>query len=302
MSTDSLHLTLQDLTDWRTRLHRRRAGLPGKRTEGHQGGQARSRRPGRGMSFAETRTYQPGDEVRYIDWKITARTGRPHTKVFEETHEQPLILIVDQTPAQYFASQGQLKAALALHAAAILGWLACDRQEKVGGSIVGPDTTAWHPPQSGQHALMQFFHHLLARHHQLSGPGARMPDRWQTVLETLPLPAGAQLILIGDLLALNETTLRRLRQLARHHSVTALHCADPLEQQLPDAGLLRLRKGEEVLTFDSHEPLLRQAYADCARNRLDTLRHVLSEGSIPLITIMTHRDPLMQLIEQGCVQ
>ena len=302
MSTETLHLTLQDLTDWRTRLHRHRPGLLKKRTDGHPGGQTRSRRQGRGMSFAETRAYQPGDEVRYIDWKITARTGRPHTKVFEETHEQPLILIVDQTPAQYFASQGQLKAALALHAAAILGWLACDRGEKIGGSIVGPDTTLWHPPQSGQPALMRFFHQLLAQHHQLSRPGSRLPARWQTVLETLSLPAGARLVLIGDLLALNEAVLKRLRRLARHHPITALHCADLLEHQLPDAGLLRLRKGEQGLTFDSHEPRLRQAYADCARNRLDALRHTLSDAGIPLILLMTHRDPLIQLIEQGGVQ
>lgn len=254
------------------------------------------------MSFAESRAYQPGDEVRYIDWKITARTGRPYTKVFEETREQTVVLIIDQTPAQYFASQGQLKAALALHAAAILGWLACDRQDRVGGSILGPEFTRWQPPRSGQNALLHFFHQLLEQHHQLKQPGARQPDRWQRLLEAPPFPStAAHLFLIGDLLALNTTTLKRLKHLTRHHRITAVHCSDPLEQHLPDAGLLRVRAGDDELAFDSHEPALRDAYAQGAHRRITTLRQTLSEAEIPLIQLMTHRHPLHQLIEQGCV-
>lgn len=302
MTHDTVHPTLTELTAWRFVLKRHQLAHQ-QQLMAQLGGQQRSPRKGRGMEFAEVRPYQPGDEVRHIDWKVTARSQKPHTKVFTEAHERPTLMVLEQTGALCFASQGQLKSSLALHAASILGWLTLAQQDRIGGLTFDASRHAWVAPQRHERALLELLRHASALQ-QAARPAPHTPHAWQQALEQISrlAPTASKVFLIGDGHGLHESTFKLLGQLSRHHDILLLHVEDPLENHLPDIGVAGVRQGDKALYADTHDARLRKRYAQFAAQRWQQLRNRLASLRIPCVRLHTHADPLGQLMQQGVVR
>ena len=155
-------------------LHPARAHLLGA----HRGVQR-----GRGLEFEEVRPYVAGDDARSIDWRVSARRGRLHTKLFREERERPVWLLVDLQPGMFFASHTQLKSALAVRAAALLAWITALAGDRVGAVIANGAETVWLPPRAREAGVLRIFNALLAL--QPRAPAAPKPQTLQSALGML---------------------------------------------------------------------------------------------------------------------
>ena len=208
------------------RLRRSRAPLAGP---------APSRRLGRGLDFAEAREYQPGDDVRLIDWRVTARSGRAHTKLFVEERERPVLLVVDCRASMRFATRGVYKSSLAARLAAILGWSAVAARDRVGGFVLTDDWHAEVRPRSGRRGLMGLFRAVAQG--QRRAPAAERGQLADTLarLRHVAQP-GATAVVISDFSGFDDAARRALGALLHGRDLLGVHVSDPLERELPPDG------------------------------------------------------------------
>jgi uncharacterized protein (DUF58 family) len=218
---------------------------------------------GRGMEYDESRPYQEGDDPRTIDWRVTARTGRPHTKVFREERERPVLLWVDLRPPMFFATRGVFKAVAAARAAALLAWTASQQGDRVGALVVGGDDHAELRPARGRQAVFRLIDALL----DTSGWEAALPAS-QFLPTSVSLSNLAQVVrpgtrvfLLSDFQDFDQTAATRVHHIAQHSEVVTLLFHDLLERELPPAARYRLltSAGEQIL--DTTSPDVRAAHA-----------------------------------------
>jgi uncharacterized protein (DUF58 family) len=214
------------------------------------GGTRASRFHGRGMEFSEVRAYQAGDDVRAIDWRVTARTGRPHSKLFEEERERPVWLVVDLGPSMRFGTRTAFKSVAAARAAAVLAWQAHGDGERVGGVVLAPGSTVELPPARTRRHLLRFLD-VLATGTAVGGDAPA--DDLEAQLRWLAprAKAGSRVVVVSDFYALDEALELALRVLARRAEVTLVHVFDPLESTPPPAGRYRVSDGREVRSVAS---------------------------------------------------
>jgi len=189
---------------------------------------------GRGMEFAEVRHYQAGDDVRSIDWAVTARTGKAHTKLFQEEKERPVFLLVDLSDSMIFGSQFAFKSVQACHLAALLSWQTKQRNDRLGGIVFNQQNVAELKPTSRGKGLMSFLHH----NQMLCQKVAFKQAQKQSLLLQLKrlshlVQTGSQIHLISDFSQLDEGCYKLINLLRRHNQVTVWQITDPLEMQLP---------------------------------------------------------------------
>ncbi len=270
------------------------------------GGNHHAQRKGRGMTFSEVRQYQPGDDIRHIDWRVTARTQKAHTKVFIEEQERPVIVVTEQTPALFFGSQIRLKAAQALNLSAILAWTALNQSERVGGFSFNEDHQAWVTPKRSQQTVLHTLQNSLQMQRQLTRPGQSNPLTWQSHLKHLTqvVKPGSKLFLIGDLLQLTDQSMAYIRKLSRHNDVVSIHLFDPLEKQLPKLGWLSLTlgfKSDNLLKLDSFRSETRESYAQLYANQWQATQAQFKKIKLPLIEIGCHENPLESLLRHKVI-
>ena len=228
-------------------------------------GPAVSRRLGRGLDFAEVREYQAGDDVRMIDWKVTARTGKTHTKLFVEELERPVMLVVDYRSHMRFGTQGMFKSVMAARLAALLGWTANFNQDRVGGFVFTDD---WHSeirPRSGRRGLMNFFRGIIdAQQHAPSGDRGQFSDtlsRLRTVVH-----GGSTVIILSDFVGFDDKAKLAMGNLLQRLDILAVHIVDPIECELPESGRYAIKssnaKGEQLLSIDTGRRAQAQRYLD----------------------------------------
>jgi uncharacterized protein (DUF58 family) len=236
--------------------------LPGHVLSPH-GGTRLSRERGRGIDFSEVRPYYPGDDIRTIDWRVTARKARPHTKVFREERERHTLLVVDQTQSMFFGSRIRLKSVAAAECAARVAWRAIRQNDRVGGLIIGNDAVASHRPYRNLKPLARFFGDLVRFNHALHR-GAPLPSRdhfEQALLRVRRLARrDHRIYVLSDFTPLGDHWREALRALARYNEVIAVRISDPLEQELPPADLYTVTDGEERWQFDAGDERLRSRY------------------------------------------
>lgn len=220
-----------------------------------------SRRLGRGLDFAEVREYQPGDDVRMIDWKVTARTGRAHTKLFVEERERPVLLVVDFRANMRFGTQGMFKSVMAARLAALLGWCAVGGHDRVGGFVFTDETHDEIRPQSGRRGLMALFRAIQHSQRCVPAGGA---DQLANTLGRLRngVHAGSTVVLLSDFQGFDEKARSVLGGVAQTLDLVAVHICDPLDRSLPPPGRYTLSANEQrvprryVMTVNSQSQQL----------------------------------------------
>ncbi|BBL69469.1 DUF58 domain-containing protein [Methylogaea oryzae] len=251
-----------------------------------QAGGYLSRQKGRGMEFDETRPYVPGDDVRNLDWKVTARSGRAHTKLFREERERPVFVAVDYRPAMWFATRGMYKAVLAARLAALLAWSAQRRGDRIGGQVVAADAIADVKPQHGRATVLQWLQ-LLAEAPR--GPAAEEASFNQALTHlTRHARPGSLVYVLSDFRGLDQAGEAALGRLAVHCQVVLGFVFDPFEQQPPAAGPLRLSDGRrEILLPPAAAAIQRQRF----EQRREHLQNLARRHNLRLVDCPTTSDP-----------
>jgi uncharacterized protein (DUF58 family) len=233
-----------------------------------RGGTRLSKQRGRGIDFSEVRPYQPGDDVRTIDWRVTARKNVVHTKVFREERERLTLVVVDQTQSMFFGSRERLKSVAAAEFAGLAAWRAIRQNDRVGGVIIGNDALAIHKPYRNIKPLARFLGDL-ARFNRALTPGSPAPGSAQMTEALWRVRRLARsryrIYFVSDFQSMGEHWHETFRALARHNEVVAIRVYDPLERDLPPADRYTVTDGRERWQFDAGDRRFRERY----RQRFD---------------------------------
>ncbi|MDQ6950335.1 MAG: DUF58 domain-containing protein [Mariprofundales bacterium] len=253
-----------------------------------------SRLRGRGMEFDEVRRYQPGDDAATIDWKVTARKGVPHTKLFHEERERPVLLCIDYRQAMFFATRGVLKAVLASRLSALYGWSAINHSDRVG-ALLFDDTRVWEQrPARGRRALLHLFYRCC-NHPNWDYPLAPVasPLQFKQVLLHLRRVAhsGSLVVLVTDGRGLDQGAEAALAAVAQHNTMILILISDPIERNLPSGGNYPIHDGNGLVVINGDDAKLRQRYAQQFSDRYEAVRQISRRRGIHLLEISTDDDP-----------
>ncbi|MCB1806022.1 MAG: DUF58 domain-containing protein [Candidatus Competibacteraceae bacterium] len=283
------------------RLSANKLVLPGQRRSGaSQGGQQHSRFRGRGMDYQESRGYQPGDDIRTMDWRVTARTGKPHTKIYQEERERPVFLLIDCNPSMDFGSRVSLKKVVAARLAALLAWAAIRHGDRVGAFLFGAFGHHELPPRGGRNSVLRLIRALTDWN--ASSTDTSTCDI-ATVLQNLRrvVRPGSLVFLISDFYQLSQDAERHLMLIRRHNDLVACQILDPLEQAPPPPGLYGISNGTQLSFFNSRSAPGRQRYRQLFEARQQQLLALTERFAIPLLSFTTHGD-LLPTLQQGLAQ
>ena len=214
-------------------------------------GNVRSRFRGRGMEFEEVRRYQAGDDIRTIDWKVSARVGKTYTKLFCEERERPCHILVDQRSHLYFGSERQFKSVLAAELATGLSWAALAGGDRVGGQVIGDFSESDNRGRRSKQAVLRFIHDIhefnqgLMQLESLKQPAEQASSLTNSLEECRRITRpGTAIFIISDFHDFDADSAKALSNLGKHTDVTLLHVVDELEQQLPFNGSIAISDGE----------------------------------------------------------
>jgi len=218
-------------------------------------------RRGRGIEFEELRAYAAGDDVRSIDWRVTARSGRVHTRVFREERERPVFLLVDQRRDMFFGSRRTLKSVQAAHAAALLAWATLAAGDRIGGLIIGEHGQHEVRPRRDHRAVLELLRSCHEFNHRLGIPSAAQAAAPLApafaALRRIVRP-GSLVITISDFSGWDAASSRELHLLARHAESCAIHVYDVLERELPPVGAAPASDGLRRVVIDTDDDRTRQ--------------------------------------------
>jgi uncharacterized protein (DUF58 family) len=296
---DSAYVSLASLL--RCRLHAKNLNLSRQRKIlSQQSGLHISKFRGRGVDFSEVRAYQQGDDIRSIDWRVMARTGKAHTKLYAEERERPALVVLDQSDSMFFGSRVAFKSVIAAQIAALLAWATLQRGDRSGGIIFSDNELRDIKPRRSRHAVLALleqtirFNHTLNCHNrqQQSSKVVTFSDALQHARRiTKP---GSELFIISDFQNFDSTTQRHLFQLAQHNDVVCVMIQDPMEAELPKPGLYNISDGQHRTQVDLGDKTLRTHYQHSYQLQLQALQQQFDQLKIPLLQISTD-DPLRAL-------
>lgn len=255
---------------------------------------------GRGVDFDQVRVYQAGDDVRTIDWRVTARTQEPHTKLFHEERERPTYILVEQSPRLFFGSGLMFKSVLAAQAASLIGWAALEHNDRIGGLVFGNHAQHEIKPRRSKQSLLQLLNRLALANQALSRDAQSLAGSFTLALRRARevLRPGSLVIVLCDERTLDDSSEQQLQLLARHTDLLLLPLSDPLDHALPAAGLLRFAERGAQLELDTHNPELRQAYRAQGQARADRWQRLAQKLGVPLLPLSTQTELIDQLRDQ----
>ena len=254
---------------------------------------------GRGMEFDESRPYQPGDDPRSIDWRVTARSTTAYTKLFREERERPVLVVVDLRANMHFATQGCFKSVNASRAAALLAWAAHHRGDRLGGLIFGDTTHRELKPRLGRQAALRFVHELVghrdwARRENTAPDGSEPLTRAMSSLRRVARP-GSLVVVISDFAGFSRGAQSYLSSVARHNEVLAVFMNDPLERDLPPPGRYRLVSPDDEFSIDTFANAARRDYHNAFEQRAHDLEAFCQSYGVHLMPMATDDDPVNTL-------
>ncbi len=256
-----------------------------------------SRFRGRGMDYQESRHYQPGDDIRNMDWRVTARAGAPHSKLFQEERERPVVLLMELGPSMFFGTRGVFKSVQAARVAALLGWAAVADGNRIGALLFDGEHREL-SPTGGRRGMLRLIRALIAYTDPAHGRDDAAPAiGLSAALERLRRVTrpGSLVFLVSDFFSVDTETARHLRYLRRHNDLVALHIADPLELAPPPAGRYGISDGHRTSILDTRSRQVSRHYADYLARHHARMEELARQARIPLLRLSTAEDPLRVL-------
>lgn len=296
--TNGVHTTLDELMQLRHRAGELRIGFA-QRVRALQAGNYLSKFRGRGMEFDEVRIYQPGDDVRTIDWRVTARTGKTHTKLFREERERPVFLLIDQSAAMRFGTRVAFKSVIAARVAALFAWNVAATGDRIGALVFNDNAHQELRPRPGRRGVLPLLRALTETTAIASTETAApsSPASWITALHrTLRVVRpGSSIIVISDFRDPNAQAEQTLALLRRHSDVVLIFIHDKLERELPPPGWYTISNGTDVAVMDTGVLSIRQQLHDQFAQRQGWLRRMKLQHRCRLVELATDDDLITPL-------
>jgi len=263
-------------------------------------GSHRSRFRGRGMDYQESRIYQAGDDIRNMDWRVTARSGKPHTKLYQEERERPVVLLVDFSPSMFFGSVNSLKSVVACKVASIIAWAAAARGDRIGALIIN-ETHRELAPKMGKRGVLQLIRALVEHSDPVRGLTLKTSENGLNEelkrLRHIARP-GSLVFLISDFYGVNANTEQHLQRLSQHIDIQAIQIVDPLEIAPPPAGRYTITDGEDgkqTGVLNTRSKKSRKGYQQFCNEHHQSLSNMMMRHNIPLMQLSTADDILLVL-------
>ncbi len=294
------YCTLQSLVNLRLQAKDLPLFQPG-RSHQQMLGNARSPFKGRGVDFEEVRAYQFGDDIRSIDWRVTARRMKPHTKVFQEERERPVMVLLDQSHSMFFGSRLNFKSVTAAEISALIAWATLNHGDRIGGVIFNEQELQETRPKRSRKTLMHWLNQTEKMNLKLRAASVPSLDAEHGLTRTLRharrvAHPGTQIFLISDFHHVNDEAEQHLSQLARHTELMAIKVSDPLEQELPIPNQYCVTDGMHNLTINTRLQPLRQQFQQHYQAKNEQLQSMLSRFRIPLLQITAAQPSAQQLL------
>ncbi len=257
------------------------------------GGEYHSAFKGRGIEFSEVRPYQVGDDIRTIDWNVSARTGDAYVKIFEEEREQTLLLVVDVSGSEEFGSTTKFKREIAAEISAVIAFSAIQNNDKVGLVLVSDRIELFVPPKKGRKHVLRLLRDLFA--HEPKSKGTDLSVALSHVLHVLN--RRSIVLVISDFF--DSGYVKPLRVVARRHDTIAVHLVDPREEELPAMGLVDLTDAEtgKTIVVDTDDRRTRRTFAMHAGARqaeIAGLFRSIRMDYVPIRTDESYVEPLIR--------
>ena len=250
-----------------------------------------SRQRGRGVDFEEVRLYQPGDDVRNIDWNVTARKNEPHTKVFTEEREKPTLVVVDQSASMFFGTKLRLKSVVAAEIAARLAWVTLAQHDRVGGIVFGEQGTVTTKPLRNSRSVVKLLYDVVAANRSLRVDNLKRGKEqlWESVVTHLryAAPNHHRIIVVSDFKNISQQAIQNLMQLGRHNELQIFHVYDELETVLPPSNQYTVTNQSNTIEFDSTGNTTRRDYERRYEIRLDRLKNLCVQNLVAFESFST---------------
>ncbi|MBR0819882.1 DUF58 domain-containing protein [Bradyrhizobium liaoningense] len=297
-SVPGVYVDLEDLTALEYR-DRKVSFLPRQPVHSLLSGRFASRMRGRGLNFEEIRDYRAGDDVRSIDWKVTARLRKPHVRVFNEERDRQTILIVDQRLSMFFGSRLAMKSVAAAQAAAIGAWRVLGVGDRIGGIVFNDRDIVEVTPRRSRATVLQILSAIVAQNQAL-GVGRDIvsaPEMLNTALAHAERRAlhDAVVVIVSDFDGANDATRRMVGAMSRHNDVVAGLVHDPLQSDLPPSASMTVTDGELQIRLEVGRDSVRKSILRATEERLRDVFVWTTELGIPVLPLSAAEDIAMQL-------
>lgn len=248
---------------------------------------------GRGMEFSEVREYQIGDDIRTIDWNVSARMGHPYVKIFEEERELTVMLLVDVSSSSNFGTVERMKGEIAIELCALLAFSAIKNNDKVGLIIFTDRIEKFVPPKKGKTHVLRVLRELLYHKPQGTGTDISLALEYLSRVTT----RRAVVFLVSDFMS--EEYQRALQVANQRHDLVAITITDPREMTLPDIGFVELEDAEtgEIVLLDTSDPNLRESFeSETSQNKAqrDKLLRSMNIDTVDIRTDVSYIEPLIR--------
>lgn len=251
-------------------------------------GEHQSKHRGRGMDFAEVRHYQGGDDIRQMEWRITAKTGKPHIKLYQEERERSVILLMDFNASMYFGTRWALKSVIAARLASLIIWLTVSEGDKAGALLFSSNQHHEFMPRARANGILPLLSAISDCTKALPNraePQQKIPlSDWLVRLRRVARP-GSLLILISDFYQLDAACEAHLKRLRVHNDVLAYHLCDPLEMAPPKPQPYVVTNGTHELLFDTSQVEIAESYHLYCQHRIENVRALFKQAQIECTSV-----------------
>ncbi len=258
-----------------------------------------SRLRGRGLNFDELRRYQPGDDLRHLDWRASLRTGKPVVRTFTEERDRPALIVVDQRMSMFFGSVRSFKSAVAAELGALAAWMVFDAGDRVGGLVFNDARIDSVAPLRSRKRVEALCSRIAQQNAELKASNAdhEGDSQLDRVLQQCLAVAGHDhlICLVSDFAGAGPRTLQLLQQLSAHNDVVALQVYDPLALNVPSSGQLLITQGQLQVELAVSQRKVRQPLGDYLGGRLKDVASLLRRSQVPLLMISTALPAAVQL-------
>ncbi len=276
--------------------------LPKQPLQSILSGRHSSKLRGRGLNFKEIRSYFPGDDIRNMDWKVTARMRKPHIRVYSEERDRPVLFVVDQRINMFFGSRRCMKSVTGAEATAIGAWRALNTGDRIGGILFNDNKIIeFNPKRSRQH-VTELLGQIVKMNKLLNlktgiKPNPEMFNK--ALMRAKQIAKHDYLIcLVGDGNGFNEETIHHVSSLSEHNDVISVFIYDPLEKEIPDTGKVAMAEGQQQLEINTKDHHFRNQFLKDFNDRVSRFQKISRERDIPLLKLVTSEETGIQIQKQ----